>query len=143
MDTPLQKYPVVLDANIFVSFLLAPSGSIGNLLQLWQNRILQVYITREIYEEVARVTKYSKITSRIPPETRLMLLRLLLHATFKTPQVPALNVIEVDPSDNKYLECALAASARWIITGDKHLLQLKKYQGIHIITPRQFLQQLK
>jgi uncharacterized protein len=44
-----------------------------------------------------------------------------------------------DPDDNHVLECALEAQARCIITGDHHLLAVHPYQGIDILTPRQFL----
>ena len=44
-------------------------------------------------------------------------------------------VIEDDPNDNRILECALEAKADFIISGDHHLLELKEYQSIRIITP--------
>ena len=50
-----------------------------------------------------------------------------------------LNVVKKDSSDNKIIECALEARASFIISGDRHLLELKKYRGIKIISPRGFL----
>jgi putative PIN family toxin of toxin-antitoxin system len=48
--------------------------------------------------------------------------------------------IASDPADNIVLECAVAAKATHIITGDsRHLLPLKQYQGIAIVTPTEFL----
>ena len=41
--------------------------------------------------------------------------------------------------DNRVLECAIEAGAQVIVTGDAHLLKLEKYEGIAILTPRQFL----
>ena len=49
--------------------------------------------------------------------------------------------ISPDPKDNKFIECALAAEARFIITGDKKLLSLNKYKGVRIITPEDFLRE--
>ena len=52
----------------------------------------------------------------------------------------SLSVIKNDPSDNKILECALKAKAACIVTGDKaHLLPLKVYKGIKILSPSDFL----
>ena len=43
-----------------------------------------------------------------------------------------------DPDDDNILACALAAKAEYLVTGDADLLELKSYQGIRIITPRDF-----
>jgi putative PIN family toxin of toxin-antitoxin system len=48
-------------------------------------------------------------------------------------------VVQRDPSDNKFLECAVAGKARVIISGDKDLLTLARYRRIRIQTPAQFL----
>jgi len=49
------------------------------------------------------------------------------------------NVIERDPSDNKFLEAALEAKADFIITGDHHLLELREFRGVKILSPSEFL----
>jgi predicted nucleic acid-binding protein len=50
-----------------------------------------------------------------------------------------LRVVQRDPSDNKFLECAVAGKARVIISGDKDLLSLGRYRQVRIQTPAQFL----
>jgi len=45
-----------------------------------------------------------------------------------------------DPDDDRILECALAANASFIVSGDRHLLVLRSYKSISIVTPRQLLQ---
>jgi predicted nucleic acid-binding protein len=48
-----------------------------------------------------------------------------------------LNVIKsADPDDNKILVCAVACGANYVVSGDAHLLELKEYKGIKIITPK-------
>jgi len=49
-------------------------------------------------------------------------------------------IIHDDPSDDKFLEAAVAGEASHIISGNKHLLKLSEYQGIQIIKPRDFVQ---
>ena len=63
------------------------------------------------------------------------------YATFATVIEPQseLEVIEEDPDDNRFLECAIAGGASYIITGDNHLLELKEYQDIVILPPVGFL----
>jgi predicted nucleic acid-binding protein len=48
-------------------------------------------------------------------------------------------VIQHDPSDDKFLECALAGKAASIISGDKHLLNLSQFKGILILKPYDFV----
>jgi len=50
-----------------------------------------------------------------------------------------LSVVERDKSDDRILECALEAKGDYIISGDSHLLSLKEYQGIKILSPAEFL----
>ena len=50
-----------------------------------------------------------------------------------------LEVIGADPTDNRVLECAIAGNAAYIVTEDKHLLDIKEYQGIIMLSPASFL----
>lgn len=50
-----------------------------------------------------------------------------------------ISIIEDDPDDNRILECATASDSKFIITNDNHLLRLKKFRDIIIISPKQFL----
>ena len=49
------------------------------------------------------------------------------------------SVIKEDPADNKFLECAVAADAKYIVSGDRHLLSLKVFKGTRILQPTEFL----
>ena len=51
--------------------------------------------------------------------------------------------IKQDPEDNKFLACALEGEAAYIVSGDNHLLKLKHYKGIQIVTARSFLEIIK
>ena len=53
-----------------------------------------------------------------------------------------IRVVEADPSDNKFLEAAVTGQADYIVSGDKHLRDLKEFRGIAILTPSAFLEQL-
>ena len=50
-----------------------------------------------------------------------------------------INIIKKDPDDDKILECDYEGKADLIVSGDKHLLQLKNFKGIEIVTAREFL----
>ena len=51
----------------------------------------------------------------------------------------SLNVVQEDESDNRYLECAIEGKAQYIVSGDKHLLDVSEYKGINILTPAEFV----
>lgn len=58
-------------------------------------------------------------------------------------QLPEISIIERDPKDDMIIACAVAASADYIISRDKHLLDLGRYQDIQIVTPEDFMQMLR
>lgn len=66
---------------------------------------------------------------------------VLAHSDFYTPKKNL--KLAPDPEDNKFIECALTANAKFIITGDKGLLSVKQFRGIKIITPEEFLKTRK
>lgn len=55
-----------------------------------------------------------------------------------TPGNFQVEVVVDDPSDDKYLDCALEGGADYLVSGDQHLLQLEAYQGIQILRPAAF-----
>ena len=65
---------------------------------------------------------------------------LLAYSEIIEPKIKA-NAVPEDPKDNMVIECALSAGADYIITGDNHLLKLKEFKGIKILTPKEFLAQ--
>jgi uncharacterized protein len=56
-----------------------------------------------------------------------------------SPQI-VVRAVPDDPDDNRILECALAADAWFIVSGDRHLLTLRAYQSMSIVSPREFLE---
>jgi len=50
-----------------------------------------------------------------------------------------IEAIPDDPSDNRLLEAAIAGGADYVVSGDRHLLDLKTYEGVQIVTPARFV----
>jgi len=73
-----------------------------------------------------------------PDEINTLLGRWSTISIYVEPEV-ALEVVEDDPDDNRVLECAIAAKANYIISGDKHLLDLGEYRGIEVLPPAGFI----
>ena len=55
------------------------------------------------------------------------------------PGLLSLDAVSDDPKDNHILAAALETACEYIVSGDRHLLDLHEFQGIHIVTPREFL----
>ena len=136
---------VVLDANVLVSALISAKGAPAQILSHWQEGKLDLVASVPILEELERVLHYPRLQERynLPEELIQRFLQLLEQQAMLVEPEDELSVVERDPSDNRYLECAVAGEAEHIVSGDGHLLGLKEYRGIQVFSPREFLALLK
>lgn len=129
---------VVLDTNVIVSGLLFPGGVPDRVVRAALTGQIQNVTSPDLLQEVRRVfDKKFKI-----PEKRLEgLIRFVADMSDLVYPLERLRVISADPPDNRVLECAITGEAEFIITGDaKHLLKLKSFRSISIVSPAQFAQ---
>ena len=94
-----------------------------------------------ILSEIIRVSNYPKF--KFSKEQKERLISLLLEIAEMIEPKNKLNVVKDDPTDNKFIECAVEGNADYIITGDNHLQKLKEHRGIKILNPADFLRKLK
>jgi putative PIN family toxin of toxin-antitoxin system len=133
----LEVIRVVLDTNVLVSGLLF-GGAPGKLLDLWKKATIRLIMSRGMLDEFLRVLAYPKL--RLSEEEIHYLLYVEVLPYVEMVQVaPGPVLILPDPSDDMFLHCAVAAGAKYIISGDRHLLQLKSYKRIKILSPAEFL----
>ena len=128
---------VVLDTSALVSALLF-TGISSELVALWQNGSITLLLSRDFLDEYLRVLGYPKFELSEENIKELLQEEILPFAEVVKPK-RRLRVVRRDPSDNKFLECAVSGKARVIISGDKDLLSLGRYRQILIQTPAQFL----
>jgi putative PIN family toxin of toxin-antitoxin system len=127
---------VVFDTNIFISAFVIPGGKAEEVYL----RVLRGDF--DLCSSVAILTETAqKLRDKFGwPENQIV---RLLQAISKVATViktrPHLHVLADEP-DNRILECAVKAAADFIVTGDKHLLSLKIFQDIRIITLSNFLE---
>jgi len=134
----------VLDANVFVSSVLAPHGIPARILDAWRQGQFRLFMSEAILDEVDRVLHYPRIVRRhhwSDEEISVFIDDLTYLATL-TPGKLTLSVIKEDPSDDRYLECAIEGEVDYIVSGDQHLLELGEYERIPILKPRAFLEHL-
>ena len=132
---------VVIDTNVIVSAMLF-GGTPGRLISLWKKKIIQPLITKEIILEYLRVLAYPdfQLTEN---EINFILYHEMLPFFEQVTITTRMSVVMKDPSDDKFLHCAEAGNADAIISGDKHLLNLKSFKEIQIMSPAQFLKRYK
>ena len=131
---------VVLDTNTLISALLF-SGTASRLVPLWQSRRITVLVSKEILEEYLRVLAYPKFQLG-DREIRVLIEEELLPFVETVRVRRRLAVVRRDPEDNKFLECAAAGRAKYLVTGDRDLRDLESYRGITVLTVGEFLEHM-
>ena len=129
----------VFDTNILVSALLW-EGLPNQLLSLVKEGKIEISLSIKMIVELEEVLHREKFKNRIKELNtnvgELLSGLLILADIYELENV--IDVIQEDPDDNMFLECAVYSGADYIISGDKHLLDLGKYSGIVIMSPKDF-----
>ena len=128
---------VVLDTNVLLSALLF-TGPIGRLVSLWRERRIVLFLSKDVFIEYLRVLAYPKFKLS-GEEIKALIEEYVLTFAEMVTEAKTSEVIREDPADDKFLALAAAGRARYIVSGDKHLLALREYRRVKIVTPREFL----
>jgi uncharacterized protein len=128
---------VVLDTNVILSAVLF-AGSLSSLHKLWKESKIQPVFSRETFLELQRALHYPKFALSHYEIQMILEQEILPNFAVIEDSVPIGRVCK-DPEDDKFLSCAVSASADFLVTGDKDLLAIRKYKTVRIITPSTFL----
>jgi putative PIN family toxin of toxin-antitoxin system len=126
----------VIDTNVFVSSFFG--GKPKQVIDCWKQGRISLCLSAGILDEYVRVLQVLGLGSGTELEELLKLLASSQNIEF-TRKTPRLKVVKKDPDDDKFIECAVALKADLIVSGDKSLLAVGKYQGIPILSPADFL----
>jgi uncharacterized protein len=130
---------VILDTNVFISSILG--GRLHGIIDDWKAGKFSLIVSEAIAHEYLDVLNRPKF--KISAKEIIATTDYLLNtAEFVTPEETIL-AIHSDPSDDKFLEAAVAGNVICIVSGDGHLLDIGKYREIPIITAHAFITQLK
>ena len=131
-----RKIKAVLDTNIFISAILY-GGNPRTCLELARNNEIRLITSRPILLELAQKLKEKFDWEN--SDIRETIEGIGKFATIVEPQ-EQVDLIDQDPKDNRVLECAKEAKADFIISGDKkHILSLREFEGIEIVSSQEFL----
>lgn len=132
----------VLDANVVVSGLIRPDGPAGGVLaRVAQGADLRAIVTPAILDEYRRALAYPKVRRclRLPDEDVRIWVDAFAVVADVVPGLRQVAVVAADPDDDKYLAAALEGRADWVVSGDRHLLDVGTYERVRVVTPREFL----
>lgn len=130
-------HKVIIDTNLIVSSLWG--GKPRELIDLWQNGTIEVLTSREIVKEYLNVLSRFELD---PDDLKEWAWRFTNRTTMVEPK-KKIPLIKEDPDDNKFIECAAAGKADYILAGDKHLLRHKNYNETKIMLVSDFLDFVK
>lgn len=127
---------VVFDTNVFVSSFFG--GNPRKVVNLWKTGEVTLCLSRPIIDEYIEVLRRLGLQDEKELGELLGLFARGFHVVF-TAKTHELHVVDDDPDDNKFIECAVALKAEYIITGDKALTSIQDYMGIKIVSPKDFI----
>jgi putative PIN family toxin of toxin-antitoxin system len=128
------KEKIVLDTNILIS-AFRWDGKPEQALKKAAD--YEIIIAKKQMEELVRVLEYPKFG--FSKERKSEIIDLMFSAGTLVETHGHIQEIKEDPDDDMILEAAVENGARYIITGDRHLLALREYQGVKIVTAEGFL----
>lgn len=136
---------VVIDTNVLVSALISkkpsPPLDIYNLLKSADFLLITSPAILKELEEVINRQTIIKLHQRTQEQIE-EILHKITETSYIVPGLISVDVVKDDPDDNKFIAAALEGKADYIISGDKHLLNMKEYQRIKIFSPAEFIRTL-
>lgn len=130
---------IVLDTNCLISAFLSGSYS-SEIVSLASRKKIKLITTKSLNADLSEV--FHKKVSRGQLKINHYLNKIHAISEVVSP-TQTIQVVDRDIDDNKVLEAAVEGGCKYIVTGDKDLLELKNYQGIKILAPKDFINEFK
>ena len=130
-------HKIVFDTNTLVS-AVGWKGAPRKVFDLCIDDKLKIVTSNELIDEFIEVIFRSKFDF-IEEDIKLTIIQAIISISDIVDPKMKLNIIKDDEKDNKFLECAVTGNAKFIISGDNHLLKLKEFEGIKIVNASKFL----
>ena len=128
---------IVLDTNVLVS-AIGWEGPPSRILRACRAGRFFLLTSPQLLEELTRVLTYARLRLIAKhPDLPQILRWLHAHDRIVFPR-RAIEIVKIDPSDNRVLETAAEGRAEAVISGEDHLLRLKVFEGIPILTAAAF-----
>ena len=131
---------VVLDTNILASGAIASRGTLVHIMDAWQNGNFSLIVSLPILTELERTFEKPYFRQRLTAEQCSRFAMLLRRRATFTPIAVRVQGVATHAADDLILATAVSARADYLVTGDTKLQDLGAYQGVTVLSPREFLE---
>ena len=130
----------VLDTNTLVSAILVPGGLPARILLAAYANVFLCFSSAVIISEVIRTLGRERIRRkyRLDPGIISRIEAFLSSDPVRVPLTASVRGVASHPEDDLILATALSARADYLVTGDRQLQALRSYEGIQVVSPREF-----
>jgi hypothetical protein len=125
---------IVLDTNVLINALQDRNSYAMKILDLAKKSDISFFASPKVLKEYELII--SREVKNEKDEQELMV--FLSKVKVENPSV-SVSVVKYDPEDDKFINIAISANAKYIISNDSHLLEIMEYEGIKIVKPDEFL----
>jgi putative PIN family toxin of toxin-antitoxin system len=130
----------VVDTNILIRALIKPRGTVGPVISRLRDGDYTLVYSTPLLDELIEKLALSRIRQKYrlgEREIEALVALIVLRGELVVPhrQVKVCR----DPADDMFIDAALAGKVSYVVTGDKDLLTLKKFETVRFVTPRTFL----
>ncbi len=132
---------IIIDTNVLVSATFW-EGEAYKIMQLIEQKKVQCFLSKEILKEYNEVMHSDEIIEKAEEKhlsIKSTIIKIIEMCEIVEPK-RKIDAVKEDSEDNKIIECAVEAQVDYIVTYDRrHLLKLKEFEGIKIISPTEFM----
>lgn len=141
MSSSRKRRPnIVLDTNVWISAMIW-GGSPAKIIKAAEDKKICIIASEEIIREINQTLSYPRLKQVYEKAgaDRQELIETILRIGKLVQATAMINIVCEDPADNKFIECALASEAEYLVSGDKHLLKMGTYKKTRILSVGEFL----
>lgn len=127
----------VLDTNVLISGVISTGVSHDVLVSGFRSEYHIIVSVETLTEFRETLLKYPEKFHMDEAAVQREVETVRYFAEFVDPEV-SITAVEDDPDDDKFLEAAVAGDVEYVVSGDRHLLDLDSFRGVEIVDPRTF-----
>ena len=134
---------VVIDSNVWIAALITPTGTAGQMLDALLSQDIDILLSEATFAELVSRLDRPKFDRYREPQAWNLFLSELVELALWHEDAGTADGISRDADDDKFLALAVNGQATAIISGDKDLRDLVTHEGIPVMTPAQYLRQIR
>jgi putative PIN family toxin of toxin-antitoxin system len=131
----------VYDTNVIVSAALYEESLPALLLSLALEEEVRLFVSPALLHEYETVLKRPRF--KLDENEIMELMKKIKRTAVMVTPTKRLSILKADEADNRILECALKTGVDFIVTGNKKHFPFEEFKGVRIVTPREFIDQIR